>query len=66
MKTKGRQKKQVITEGPPEERAGAEGAEMSQRHPTPRCFAQRVRKILKTNEANVEKSAKREKESARV
>jgi len=34
--------------------------------PHPRCFAKRVRKLLKTNEANVEKSAKREKESARV
>jgi len=41
-------------------------AEMSQRYPTPWCFAERVRKALKTNEANVEKSAKREKESARV
>jgi hypothetical protein len=50
-------------EVPPEERAGAE---MSQRYPTPRCFAQRVRKVLKTNEVNVEKSAKREKESARI
>ena len=39
---------------------------MSQRYPHPRCFAKRVRKLLKTNEARVEKSAKREKESARV
>jgi len=30
-------------------------------HPHPRCFAKRVRKLLKTNEASDKKRAKREK-----
>ncbi len=33
-------------------------------YPHPRCFAKRVRKPLKTNDASVKKRAKREKESA--
>jgi len=34
---------------------------MSQSTPHPRCFAQRVRQAIETNEASVEKSGKREK-----